>query len=104
MKGVLALDVGSGKVEQLVYQGVHMNYSGELMGLIKQARLQLRSFASCYGCARSHLIVPKGRPFWRLTIVPVVWPQGQPLSNRLVFIGKYLDGEQLERDFMACRA
>lgn len=36
MKGVLALDVGNGKVEQLVYQGVHMNYSGELLGLIKQ--------------------------------------------------------------------
>eukprot|EP01043_Picozoa_sp_COSAG02_P018382 COSAG02_NODE_857_length_16462_cov_4.801381_20_plen_51_part_00 len=42
---MLALDVGSGKVEQLVYQGVHMNYSGELAGLIKQVRLLRRNFA-----------------------------------------------------------
>lgn len=41
MKGVLALDVGNGKVEQLVYQGVHMNYSGELNGLIKQVRFTM---------------------------------------------------------------
>ena len=46
MKGVLALDVGNGKVEQLVYQGVHMNYSGELYGLIEQVRLALCRGAS----------------------------------------------------------
>ena len=34
MKGVLALSVGEGMTEQLVYQGVHQQYSGELMGLL----------------------------------------------------------------------
>ena len=37
MKGVLALSVGEGMTEQLVYQGVHQQYSGELMGLLGSA-------------------------------------------------------------------
>jgi hypothetical protein len=65
MKGVLALDVGEGKFEQLVYQGVHMNYSGELHGLIEKVRPPLfRSLPSlrfmiCDSCRRPCLALSR---------------------------------------------
>ncbi|XP_072536941.1 zinc-regulated GTPase metalloprotein activator 1 [Salminus brasiliensis] len=82
-------------IQNLLWEKMFKNKAGLAMNVIR-----LKGIVSLQG-KKKRAMLQGVHELYELDETPEVWAEGEPRVNRLVFIGRNLDGEVLKKEFLA---